>query len=167
MNKLLIIVLSCLFSFGISCKDKFDKHIKELEKLNSHIKKGNWIEEQYYKIPKEEYFLWYKVANDTVYNLEFIITSPEREYKLGELQMRYSDSLYNYNLLMNKDTLYHYMESKRNGSKIFLAGKYYYIFETPKERERLNECEIKYLIDNIDSLKLIKGNVMPEFPCND
>lgn len=166
MKKVLIIILVCLFNVGISCDGKFDKHIKELGKLNNLIKKGNWVEEQCAIIPKEEYYLLYKVTNDTIYNLEFIVTLPDEEYKLLEFQMKYSDSLYNYNLLMDIDTLYYYKESKYSGAKVFTAGKYYYLIKSPEERSKLTMSQKQYLLKNMDSLRLIKGDFVPEFPGN-
>ena len=165
MKNILIFVLLSFLQSGISCNDRYDAHIKELKKFNSRIKEGNWIEEQHYKTPLEEFFQLYMEEQDTVYNILFIITPPDKSYKIGEYKVRYSDDMYNYDLLMDNDTLYYYKESKNTGHKIFTIGKYYYLFKSPDDRKKLTDCQKVFLIENMDSLKLIRGNFVPEFPC--
>lgn len=165
--KSFILTLCAILFVNFSCENTFQNHIIELKKQNSKIKEGKWQKEQYVKTKHEELFQLFMVENDTIYNLFFIIESQNNKYKIGEYRIRYSDALFNYNCLMDIDTLYSYKENKVTGTKTFYVGKCFYMLNEREGRQGLTNCQIKYLTNNMDSLQHIRGDFELSFPCCD
>ena len=86
-----------------------------------------------------------------------------KQYNEGELKHEAS--------LFNNDTLYHYTTVLSGKAPRFFVdynfktGKYFYMFMC--NSGLLSEGQYIYFMQNIDSLRKIKGNILPELPSID
>ena len=156
-------------------QDPISDHCSCLKILNSEVKKGQWILEQYIDMDDFESFQYFMVDdNDTIYNILYYVKKKEirlcqSDFAIVEFMKRYKDQEFNYTLQMDTDTLFFYKSPiNQPEKKIFEVGKYYYIFSTFNEDKYIREikdCQLEYFFENMDSLKRIRGDSLQDLPC--
>jgi hypothetical protein len=141
------------------------QHYHALHKINKVVPPGEWELEQYFNTGDLAHYKYYHTIKDTLYQISFdirLLPPDKEEYSIIKLSKYFSDEKYKYRLDMHEgDSLFFYKESKLTNEKIFIMGKYYYIFSYFP----LTYCQDDYLSNNLDSLRKIRGNFDPHFPC--
>ncbi len=168
---IVILIFTFLFNSENFKQESFRNHYECLKILNPQIPMGNWRLEQHYNSFEKEYYSFYMDKIDTFYNISFYVKDSEsvlceKKYMILEYQKKYSDLNNNYYLLMDYDTLYFYQQSKKSNQKKFYRGKYYYLYSTPEEMRNYKKCQHEYFQEHLDSLVKIRGDNLPELPCN-
>ena len=143
------------------------QHYQALHKINKVVPPGEWELEQYYNTGDLAHYKYYHTIKDTLFQISFEIhfLPPDKEkYRIIEFYKYFSDEQFDYKLSMHEsDSLYFFKESKLTNEKIFIMGKYFYIYSNFS----LPDCQDKYLINNLDSLRKIRGNIELHFPCEE
>lgn len=161
-------------SGGFCCKPNncpYSSSLKNAKDLNSNIPDVKWEVYQYYFSDVEDYFALLSEQDDTSYYLRMFKSNlPDsilhrKFYLLFEKEYTKTDTTYK--LIMDTDTLCYFKYPVYDSSqKYFIVGKYYYLFSDPCEMERFTICQHSFFQVHLDSLVKIKGNELPELPCD-
>lgn len=169
----LVTFILLFISIGSSCQLKNDElatHFFNIRKINKNIPPGEWKTILNYPAFGKEFYQMCLEKEDSIYNLEFNVKKSEDsvyEYKIIRFSKEYSDNKYYFELLMDSDTIYFYKAPLTNLSKkIFTVGKYYYMYATP-EGYIYPLCQRKFFRSHRDSLIKVRGNNLPELPCEE
>lgn len=164
------IAMVCLFSCSTQ-NEPYQELLQRAKQLNNIIPTSKWYVEQYYFTDIEDYFALRTSINDTSYYLRLYKSNmpdslvSRRFYLLLEKKFKIGDTLYN--LIMDTDTLCYYKHPIYDSNeKFFYVGKYYFLYSDPDEMERFSLCQHYFFQNHIDSLVRIKGNDLPELPCD-
>jgi len=120
----------------------------------------------YSDCPWETQYNLKRVYGDTTYFMGIFKLKPNLQYKidscileLAYFKKNYSDKEYCYHLEMAKDTIYFYKSPiNHEDSLIFIVGKYYYQWSNGL----LDGEGMHYFLENMDSLKRVRGNDLPD-----
>lgn len=168
-----IVLLSFLILNGCATST-LESYLKEIQKGNSQIDIKGWDVVKKSTTDIEIYYSLRKKIGDTTYSLSFSYfeNGNERFFTVDDYIKSYTvnDSTYEM-ALSNNDTLYFFkcnsaFLNNTPGSPVefnnlnFEIGKYYYMYK----RGRLNWGQKEYFENNMDSLKRITGNDLPELP---
>lgn len=175
MNRYVVLTMIILLLLGLfGCgkrKESYCLLVDRALNINSNIPKLKWIVNQYYSTDIEDYFALRAEYKDTIYYLRLYKSnqpaSIDSDDFYFQFERKHVGNEFIYVLLMDKDTLCFYMSTLDEPSeKIFFIGKYYFLFTDPHEIKHYTMCQHVFFQNHIDSLVKVKGNDLPDLPCD-
>jgi hypothetical protein len=166
MNRLCLVLIFIIISI-IGCKETDKTYIDELIKISDFI---NYKEGWKYSLKDQDNntYIIQKENKNKYSELKFNVDNfKEEEYIIIEYHFSKEkiNNGFKYFYFSKDDTLCSYI--KKNHKKTFLFGKYYYLYEIERFKNKdfdPHSLQVTYYYKNKDSLINVKGNNLPELP---
>jgi len=173
--KLMLAAIIIIFFCGCNrCKPKdklYTPLLNMAKAVNKNIPDVNWEVLQSYSTDIEDYIALSYNQHDTSFFLRLYKSnlsdtlSLRKFYLIFEKSYSINDTVYK--LIMDTDTLCYYKYPAFDSiQKSFFVGKYYFQYSDPYEMERFKLGQHSFFQNHLDSLVKIRGNDLPELPCD-
>lgn len=156
-------------SFGCKSGEHIERHLQNLNAINSNISTGKWSVFDGFVDEHEEHFELERQKADTSYFLAFSYFPISEKYIFdGFYQSFIADGHYHEMSIHNNDTMYYFVSTvEQNKRQVFsfedrhfIVGKYYFL----NQDGWLNEKQMEYFELHKDSLIKVRGNEIADLP---